>query len=454
LESGEIGVKLLDPPLMPEDTAARMDWFVRVRWLAAVGVIAFAAVGRSVLQLKFAITPFLVIGVSIALYNTAFFFVGRASGLREKWGDRFAFLQVGMDILMLTILMYFGGGIENPFISYYLFHTIIAAILLPWRKVALQVLFASVCIAALAIAEFTDVVPHRHIEGLLTVEFYASWKFVAVSVFAIITTLWVAAVLASSVAYGLHEREKQLEQSNKALAEQDRTKSKYVLRVAHDLAEPAGMITSCLKVVTQGLTGPIPDKAMHMVERAQYKSEYLGQLVRDLLSLSRIKAARKIPMTKVDLPEIIDQVVEEQQPRIVEKSLTLEKHLPISLPPVYGNADAIHELFGNLVANAVKYTFVDGRVEVSASNTNDVVRVKIQDNGIGIPEEALPNIFEEFYRADNVRAEAMEGTGLGLSIVKQIIDAHGGTISVESRQGKGTAFSFSLPVAVKSDDQS
>ncbi len=191
-----------------------------------------------------------------------------------------------------------------------------------------------------------------------------------------------------------------------------------------------------------------------MVERAQYKSEYLGQLVKDLLSLSRIKAARKMPKTEVDLSEIITQVVEEQQPHIVEKSLTLKRHLPASLPPVYGNADAIHELFGNLVANAVKYTFVDGRVELSVSNTNDVVRVKIQDNGLGIPEEAVPNIFEEFYRADNVRAEAMEGTGLGLSIVKQIIDAHGGTISVESQQGKGTTFSFSLPVAVKSDDQS
>jgi signal transduction histidine kinase len=434
---------------MPEDAVARMDWFIRVRWLAAVGVIVFAAVGRTVLQLKFSITPFLLIGVCIAIYNGAFFLVDHVSRLRDKWGDSSAFLQVGLDILMLTVLMYFGGGIENPFISYYLFHTIIAAILLPWRKVVLQVLFASVCIAALAIAELTNIIPHRHIDGLLPIEFYASWKFVAVSVFAIITSLWVAALLASSIAHRLHEREKQLEQSNEALAKQDRNKSRYVLRVAHDLAEPSGMITSCLKVVTQGLTGPISDKAMQMVQRAQYKSEYLGQLVKDLLSLSRIKAARKIPKTEVDLLGIINQVFEEQQPHVIEKSLTLEQHLPVDLPPVHGNSDAIHELLGNLVANAVKYTFVNGRVELSASNTNDVITVKVQDNGIGIPAEALPLIFDEFYRADNVRAEAMEGTGLGLSIAKQILDAHSGTIRVESLQGKGTTFSFTLPVAGK-----
>ncbi len=221
------------------------------------------------------------------------------------------------------------------------------------------------------------------------------------------------------------------------------------MRVAHDLAEPTGMITSCLKLVTLGLTGPIPEKALDMVLRAQHKSEYLGQLVKDLLSLSRIKAARKIPKTKVELPNLINKVFEEVQPHVVEKNLTLEQKLPPHLPAVYGNADAIHELVGNLVTNAVKYTLVDGQVELSASNTSDEVLVKVQDNGIGIPAEAIPHIFEEFYRADNVKAEAMEGTGLGLSIVRQILNAHNGRIWVESEQGKGTTFSFTLPVDKK-----
>jgi signal transduction histidine kinase len=440
---------------MPEDAVARMDWFIRVRWLAAAGVLAFVLVGRMTLRLDFQVTPFVVLAVCIALYNTCFLLLRRRTPPEGKWGDRFAFVQVGTDILVLTILMHFGGGIENPFVAFYMFHTIIAAILLPWWKVALQVLFASVCIASLAMAELTELVDHHHIEGLLppNVELYSSWKFVTVSVVAIVATLWVAALLASSIAHRLHDREGQLEQANTALAEQDRIKSRYVMRVAHDLAEPAGMITSCLKLVTQGLTGPVSEKTLDMVQRAEDKSQYLGQLVKDLLSLSRIKAARKIPKTGVELPKIVKQVFEEQMPHVTEKNLTLEQKLPPVLPAVYGNADAIHELVGNLVANAVKYTLVGGRVELTASNTDDKVLVKVQDNGVGIPDDALPHIFEEFYRADNVRAEAVEGTGLGLSIVKQILNAHDGTISVESEQGKGTTFSFTVPVAGRPHEQ-
>jgi signal transduction histidine kinase len=206
------------------------------------------------------------------------------------------------------------------------------------------------------------------------------------------------------------------------------------------------MITSCLKLVTQGLVGPLPDKALDMVQRAQRKSEYLGHLVRDLLSLSRIKAARKIPKTAVKLSEITEKVFEELQPHVVEKNLTLEQKLPAGLPAIYGNAEAIHELLGNLLTNAVKYALVGGRVVLSAFDTGDEILVKVQDDGVGIPVEAVPHIFEEFYRADNVKAEAVEGTGLGLSIVRQILNAHGGKIWVESEQDKGTTFSFTLPV--------
>ncbi len=443
-------MKLLNPPLMSIEASTRIDWFIRLRWLAVVGVLAFAAFGRILLQLQFAVMPFVFVAVLIALYNTGFLLLVRRTRLVDKWGDGFASIQVGVDILVLTVLMHLGGGIENPFVSYYLFHTIIAAILLPWQKVCIQVLLASVCIAGLAIAELTGVLAHRNIEGFLPVEFYSDWKFVVVAVFSIITTLFVSAFLAASITQRLHKREKQLSQANIILAEQDRMKSRYVMRVAHDLAEPAGMITSCLRLVTQGLTGPIPEKAMDMVQRAQRKSEYLGQLVKDLLSLSRIKAAREIPKTEVKLSEVIGQVFEELQPHVLEKKLVLEQKLPAALPAIYGNAEAIHELLGNLVANAVKYTLVDGRVEVSASNTDDKILVKVQDNGVGIPVEAVEHIFEEFYRADNVKAEAIEGTGLGLSIVKQILDTHSGEIWVESEQDKGTTFSFTLPIAGQS----
>ena len=227
-------MKVLNPPLIPEEAAARIYWFIRLRWLAAVGVLLFAATGRILLQLQFAFTPFVFVAIWIALYNTGFLLLARKTRLEGKWGDKFASIQVGMDILVLTVLMHLGGGIENPFISYYLFHTIIAAIMLPWREVCLQVLLASVCIVVMAIAELTGILAHRNIGGFLSIELYDNWKFVTVALFAIITTLSVSAFLAASISEKLHRREKQLAQANMLLAEQDRIKSQYVMRVAHD----------------------------------------------------------------------------------------------------------------------------------------------------------------------------------------------------------------------------
>jgi signal transduction histidine kinase len=217
------------------------------------------------------------------------------------------------------------------------------------------------------------------------------------------------------------------------------------MRVAHDLAEPAGMITSCLSVVIQGLSGPVSEKALDMIQRAHGKSEYLGHLIKDLLSLSRIKATKHIPKTTIELEGIIKQVFEETWLRAAKKDVTLALNLPSTIRPVCGNADAVYELFANLVTNAVKYTLLGGSVNVSASNNGQEVRINVQDDGVGIPADDLPHIFEEFYRADNVKAEAVEGTGLGLSIVSQILKAHDGRIWLESEEGKGTTFSFTLP---------
>ncbi len=442
-------MKVLSAPAVPGRAVERTAWFIRLRWYAAAGIVVFAVAGQSLLGLHFplGLAPYLAVALCVALYNGVFLVLNRQAELAQRWSGRLTTVQVILDILALTILMHFGGGVENPFVSFYLFHGIIMAILLPWRSVVLHVLFASACLTGVAIAESIGKLEHYHIVGVCQMAHMPKWRFVTIALFAFITTLTVTAFLAASIAGRLHNRERELEKTNAALAEQDRIKSQYVMRVAHDLAEPASMITSCLKLVTQGLVGPVPPKTLDMVQRAEHKSEYLGHLIKDLLSLSAIKAERAVTTAEIDLHDVVNTVFEEVQLHAAEKNLTLEQDLPEDLPAIHGNLGAIHELFGNLVTNAVKYTLVNGRVAVCASNSGGEVVVTVEDDGVGIPADAIPHIFEEFYRADNVMAEAVEGTGLGLSIVEQILHTHGGKIWVQSDESKGTTFSFTLPVA-------
>jgi two-component system phosphate regulon sensor histidine kinase PhoR len=120
------------------------------------------------------------------------------------------------------------------------------------------------------------------------------------------------------------------------------------------------------------------------------------------------------------------------------------------LPPVYGNHDQLKQVLINLLDNAFKYTPPDGQVRISAWPDSDMVKVAVADTGIGIPPEDLDRIFERFYRVDKARSREIGGTGLGLSIVKNIIEAYGGRVEVESSLNRGSVFSFTVPVY---DDQ-
>jgi len=184
-----------------------------------------------------------------------------------------------------------------------------------------------------------------------------------------------------------------------------------------------------------------------MVARAEQGSRYLLQFVKDLLDLYKIRATKEIEKKFISLSEIINKVVEQLKPKAERKHLVLSVEDFVSPAIIFANADAIEQLLANLIDNAIKYTPWGGKVTVECgpSTVDGFVQVFVVDTGIGIPQEDLPHIFEDFYRAKNAEQFEKDGTGLVLSIVKQIIDAHNGKIWVESQVGKGSKFVFILP---------
>jgi signal transduction histidine kinase len=202
-----------------------------------------------------------------------------------------------------------------------------------------------------------------------------------------------------------------------------------------------------LRIMEQGYVGPMTSKQQDLIQRSQRRLSFLLALVKDLLELAAGKMERlRGEKEEVVLNEVITKVTELMQTSAEEKRLELKVEIADEPLVLVGIEDGLERVFMNLVSNAVKYTPSGGSVAVRAWSEDDQIKAEVSDTGIGISEKALPRIFEEFYRAKSAKAMEMEGTGLGLAIAKDVVEQHGGQITVESVVGEGSTFYVTLPI--------
>jgi two-component system phosphate regulon sensor histidine kinase PhoR len=223
-------------------------------------------------------------------------------------------------------------------------------------------------------------------------------------------------------------------------------RSGFIANVSHELRTPLTSIRGFLETL---LGGALEDRAasLHFLEIMSKETERLTRLVDELLYLSKIEERRVVHRwQRARLSENISRVAAMFEPQTREKNIEMNVEAPPELPAVYGDPDMLTQVLINLVDNAVKYTPEGGKVWIRASVEGEDVRVSVADNGIGIPPENLPRVFERFYRVDKARSRELGGIGMGLAIVKHIVRAHGGKTYAESAAGKGSVFSFTLPV--------
>jgi two-component system phosphate regulon sensor histidine kinase PhoR len=220
----------------------------------------------------------------------------------------------------------------------------------------------------------------------------------------------------------------------------------FVANASHELRTPLTAIHGFAETLlsSEGEDLP-PEDRRSFLEVIDRHARRLGHIVNDLLELSTIETGKlRMEPTTLDVAEIVRSVMRDIQPRCAERGLDVSCRVEGD-PRAWADPRALEQIVTNLLDNAVKYTEPGGSVEVAVDGTGRRVRVAVRDTGIGIPEDDLVRIFERFYRVDRARSRALGGTGLGLSIVKHLVQSMGGEISVESRLGEGTRFSFSLP---------
>jgi two-component system phosphate regulon sensor histidine kinase PhoR len=232
-----------------------------------------------------------------------------------------------------------------------------------------------------------------------------------------------------------------------ALKELDKAKSTFVSLVSHELRAPLAAIEGYLDVILEGPGFEDRQKVQKILERCRERTSGLLALIQDLLAISRMQAGWVVRgKEKLDLSTLLREVSELLRGEALERNIEIQLELPEELPQVSGNREDLTRVFTNLVDNAIKYNRPGGRVFLRAKASDGLLRVEIQDTGIGIAPPEKEKIFDEFYRVKTKETQGIAGTGLGLSIAKKLLEAHHGQIEVESKISEGTTFRVHLPV--------
>ena len=264
----------------------------------------------------------------------------------------------------------------------------------------------------------------------------------------------------------LTDKVSQLERLNKELRQLDKMKSEFLANVSHELRTPLTCIKGYVEFIRKEKLGPITQLQGEGLTVAQRNIIRLERLINDLLDYTRLEFKRTpLMLTPCTLQEIWNEVYDEYNEAMQQKKISVHVMIPPDLPVLYVDPQKLYQVIGNLVSNAVKFTPDGGILWVEAHLLNHFehfynaevykhycdlnllvpVEISVRDNGVGIPDDAIPKIFDRFYQVDSSNTRKYGGTGLGLAIVKAITEAHGINIHVQSSPGEGSSFTFVVP---------
>ena len=239
----------------------------------------------------------------------------------------------------------------------------------------------------------------------------------------------------------LQDAKRELEMVNRQLKETDETIMKFIGIASHELKTPLTAIKANIDFILSEKEGKIPENLKSYLITIQRNTNRIQMRMDQMLDLSRMKSNRLLfNRERIPLSEVMVGYISEVTP--VEKHLAIQVDIPQGLH-VYADRNALHDVFINLLSNAFKFTADGGQVSILAGPKDQSILLEIKDTGMGIPEDRLQMIFDEFYQVEGGKHG---GTGLGLAIAKRLVEEHGGNIWVESQLGKGSTFYFTLPL--------
>jgi signal transduction histidine kinase len=239
----------------------------------------------------------------------------------------------------------------------------------------------------------------------------------------------------------------EIQEKSRLLEVAGRHKSEFLANMSHELRTPLNAIIGFSEVLHERMFGELNDKQAEYITDIHGSGKHLLSLINDILDLSKVEAGRmELDLATFDLPSSIDNALTLVKERATRHGIQLESSIEPGLDTLHADERKFKQIMLNLLSNAVKFTPAGGRILVAARREGDVVEVAVSDTGIGIAKEDCETVFEEFRQVGKDYTHKAEGTGLGLALTRKFVELHGGRIRVSSEPGKGSTFTFTLPV--------
>ena len=437
------------------DLLRNARWFTCIRWGVVLTMGLFAFLERlwpGLLPSVGVRSPFPhLIPIALALAASNLFYILQLHRYSETTPRRCLFrnlwIQILFDLAAVTVLVHLAGSTTTSVSLAYLFHIVLACVFFAPPYSLLVTLLSAFLFLTIVTLEQTGTLATHSI--LISVSAPAQGSPASL-LYAFSSILFWMAVwcLMAFIAQTLRRRDRQLAEANQQLVEADERSNQQVLRTTHDLKAPFSGIESNILLLNTLYRDQLPEPGQELIEEIRTRSMALRERIRDILMLGAIKSqdqAGKANIKQVDIPALVAETLKDVENRIQQRNISI--HVVGDAGTVYASPTHLKTALINLVCSVLLDTQDGGTVPIGIlRDTDGTVTVSISDHGIGIREDALPHIFDEYYRTGEAATFNAMSTGLGLAIVKRIAQNNGLTIRVDSQVDKGTTFDVIIPL--------
>jgi signal transduction histidine kinase len=480
----------------PEEAAllVRLRVFVNMRWLAIIGVLIATIVASLGFHIGFPTLPVYIVCVFVAIYNLVFFFQARdlknkPPGQIMRKALTYSNLHIVLDMVTITVLIHFTGGIENPFIFYFVFHAIAASISLHYRTTYTLASLAMALVLLVVGLEYAGWIPHYNLQGFANPDLYRKASYVLPVLVAFSTVLYGATYLTTVISSQLKKRQRevvqlgtelldkktaevarekemqeklskayqelsqslqQLKESQEQLIQAEKLSSlgQLAASIAHEVNNPL----SGVLIYTQLLAKKMKGDGIAKEVALEYLSKMEAELNRSTKLISNLlDFARQSPPSfrQVNVNEVVNRSLDLAAHTAKMQQVQVISELMPSLPEVTADFDQLQQVCTNLILNAIQAMPEGGILTLRTSLDNDYLKIEVSDTGYGISQENMRKLFTPFFTTK----QAVKGVGLGLAVSYGIIQRHHGRIEVQSKEKEGTTFTVYLPKKIEESGQ-